>query len=79
MKHITKQIASNIQSNMLKNCGVFVLPGLLKNIPIKCSLDNIDAKVDTSDGHNTFHGTAIGVHQRIPQDTSQYSNVSTPY
>ena len=63
---------------MLKNGGVFVPSGLLKNIPIKCSLDNIDAKVDTSDGHNTFHGTAIGVHQRIPQDTSQCSYVSTP-
>ena len=78
MKNITKQIASNVQSNMLKNGGVFVPPGLLKDILIKCSLDNIDAKVDTSDGHNAFHGTAIGVHQRIPQDTSQYSNVSTP-
>ena len=63
---------------MLKNGGVFVPSGLLKNIAIKCSLDNIDAKVDTSDGHNTFHGTAIGVYQRIPQDTSQYNSVSTP-
>ena len=65
---------------MLETGDVFVPPepGLLKNISIKYSLDNIDAKVDTSDGHNTFHGTAIGVHQRIPQDTSQYSNVSTP-
>ena len=78
IKDITKKIASNVQSNMLKNGGVFVPSGLLKNIPIKCSLDNIDARVDTSDGHNTFHGTAIGVHQRIPPDTSQYNNVSAP-
>ena len=78
MREIASNIASTVQSNMLENDGVFVPSGLLKNMPITCSLDNIDAKVDTSDGHNTFHGTAIGVHQRIPDDLSQYETVSMP-
>ena len=79
MNDITCKIASNVQSNMQKNIGVFVPSGLLKNIPITCSVDNIDAKVDTVDGHNTFHGTAIAVHQKIPHDASQFETVSVPF
>ena len=47
---------------MLKDGGVFVPSGLLKNIYIKCSLDNIDAKVDTSDGC-------------APKDSSRYISI----
>lgn len=55
---------------MQKNNGVFAPSGLLKNIPITCSVDNINAKADIVDGHNTFHSTAISVHQKVPQDVS---------
>ena len=75
MKDKTKQIASNVQSNMMKNGGIFVPPGLLKNIPVECSLDDIDAKVDTSDGHNTFHGTAICSYRCAPKDSSGYISI----
>jgi hypothetical protein len=58
LKNITSKIAANVQRNMEMFHGVYVPPGLLKNVPITCSLDNIDAMVDTLDGRNTFHGTA---------------------
>ena len=47
--------------------------------PITCSVDNINAKADIVDGHNTFHGTAISVHQKVPQDVSQFETVSVPF
>ena len=38
---------------------------LKKGLPLRASLDNIDMKVDTVDGKNSFHGTAITVYQRL--------------
>ena len=58
--------------------GIYVPPGLFKNIPIRCSADNIDAKVDTTDGRNTFHGTAMAAYQRLPLDVSELETVCDP-
>ena len=33
---------------------------------LRFSIDNVDAKVDTSDGRNSFHATAMAVYQRQP-------------
>ena len=59
---ICNNIAS-ITSQNIKEYGVYVPPGLMKNTRIRASLDNIDKKVDTPDGKRSFHGTAIGVYQ----------------
>ena len=78
VKEITTKIATTVQENMNEFDGVYVPPGLLKNLPIRCSADNIDAKVDTADGRNTFHGTALAVYQRVPTDLSEYNTVAKP-
>lgn len=59
---ICNNIASAMSQN-IKEYGVYVPPGLLKNKRIRASLDNIDKKVDTPDGKGSFHGTALGVYQ----------------
>ena len=78
VKEITSKIATSVQENMNEFNGVYVPPGLLKNLPIRCSADNIDAKVDTADGRNTFHGTALAIYQRVPTDVSEYDTVAEP-
>ena len=78
VKEITSKMASKVYSNMLKFNGVYIPPTLFKNFPIRCSIDNIDAKVDTSDGRNTFHGTALAVYQHVPSDISECETVAEP-
>ena len=41
---------ANAFSDNIKQFGVYVPPGLLKNKRIRASMDNIDKKVDTPDG-----------------------------
>jgi hypothetical protein len=78
VKDITSKIATTVQENMNEFSGVYIPPGLLKNLPIRCSADNIDAKVDTADGRNTFHGTALAVYEEVPPDESEYETVVEP-
>ena len=59
---LTKAVSHNITEY-----GGYVLPGLLLNKRIRASLDNIDKKVDTPDGKDSFHGTALAVYQRSGQ------------
>ena len=47
VKDITSEIATTVQENMDEFSGVYITPGLSKNLPIRCSSDNIDAKVDS--------------------------------
>jgi len=63
---IRNNIANAISQN-IREYGVYVPPGLLRNKRIRASLDNIDKKVDTPDGKGSFHGTALGVYQRSDQ------------
>ena len=58
---ICNSIAISVFKNM-KEYGVNVPHGLLKNRTIRASIDNIDKKVDTPDGKHSFHGMAIGVY-----------------
>ena len=61
------------------NSMVYMYPqGLLKNFSIRCSADNIDAKVDTADGCNTFHGIALAIYQQVPPDVSECETVAEP-
>ncbi len=62
VQKIKNSIASSVCENM-KEHGVYVPTGLLKNQPIRASMDNIDKKIDTPDGKHSFHGMAIGVYQ----------------
>lgn len=62
VQKICNSIAKSVCENM-RQYGVYVPPGLLKNKTIRASMDNIDKKVDTPDGKHSFHGMAIGVYQ----------------
>ena len=62
-ERVTK-ICNNITYAMfgnIKEYGVYVPSGLLKNKRIRASLDNNDKKVDTPEGKGSSHGTALGV------------------
>ena len=59
---ISHAVAKNI-----KEYGVYVPPGILRNKRIRASLDNVDKKMDTPDGKGSFHGTAMAVYQRSGQ------------
>jgi hypothetical protein len=37
---------------------------------LRASIDNVDAKVDTADGRNSFHGTACSVYQPVPPNAT---------
>lgn len=63
---ICDTIAHAVAKN-IKEYGVYVPPGLLRNKRIRASLDNVDKKVDTPDGKGSFHGTAMAVYQRSGQ------------
>lgn len=64
-KHVSK-IACAVQDNMKKHEGIYIPTNLSKNKPILGSLDNIDSQVDTPDGKNSFHGTAMAIYQEKP-------------
>ncbi len=66
VKQCITQIAKGVQENMEKHDGNYVPPGLHRQRRLRFSIDNIDAKVDTSDGRNSFHATAMAVYQREP-------------
>ena len=63
VKEITNQITNSALDNMDKNCGVYIPQGVIKGIPIRASADNVDMKIDTPDGRDSFHGTAVTVYQ----------------
>jgi len=72
VKQSITQIAKGVQENMEKHDGNYIPPGLHRQKRLHFSLDNIDAKVDTPDGQNSFHATAMAVYQRQPsaEDTT---------
>lgn len=57
---ICNKIVTTVCEN-IKQYGVYVSPGLLKNRRIRVY---IDTKLDTSDGKQSFHGTALAEYQR---------------
>ena len=44
--------------------GIFIPSDVQKNLPTFLAIDNIDFKVDTPDGKNQLHGTAISAYQQ---------------
>jgi hypothetical protein len=60
--HVCSQIANAVLENINAN-GVFVPYGIVKGRAIRASADNVDKKVDTYDGKNSFHAMASSVYQ----------------
>ena len=61
---IKKDITSAVTKKMENNDGVFVPATLSPYDPIFFAIDNTDMKIDTVDGKNQLHGTAIAVYQQ---------------
>ena len=47
-----------------ENNDIFIPPDVQKNLQVFLAIDNIDFKVDTPDGKNQLHGTAIAAYQQ---------------
>ncbi len=62
LTHICGRLAKANQQNVEEH-GVYIPHGMLKNISIRASADNVDKKVDTYDAKNSFHAMAMCVHQ----------------
>ena len=67
--HVTKicNNIANVISKSIRQYGVYVPPGFLRNKRIRTSMDNIDMKVNTHDGKGSFHGMALAVYQHSGQ------------
>ena len=65
LQEITNQIASTVAQSITDFDGTYVPPLLLKGIPLRASADHLDKNVDTFDGRNAFHGTAVSVYQSV--------------
>ena len=61
--HICSKIVAAVQMN-IKEHGVYVPPGIVKNVSLRASADNIDKQVDTYDAKNSFHGLEMSIHQQ---------------
>ena len=49
-------------------------PQIIKGIPVRSSADNVDIRVDTPDGRDTFHGAAVSVYRRLLPDALSNTN-----
>ena len=68
------QIACGVQKNT-EDHGVYIPPTLLQNRPFIAAIDNIDAKVDTPDGKDSFHALAGAIFQEgcMPGEAVEYA------
>lgn len=71
---MTKKIAHSTHSKTLKH-GAYIPRDLKKGKRVCGSIVNIDAQVDTPDGKNTFHGTALAIYQENVDQTEESSTV----
>ena len=62
LKRVTN-IACAVKRNIDEHQGVYLPPGILYDKLFRASIDNIDAKVDTPDGKQSFHALAATVFQ----------------
>ena len=62
---IKKDIPANIIESSKENEGIFVPSSLVNNEPMFFAIDNTDLKIDTVDGNDQLHGTAIAVYQQV--------------
>ena len=67
--NLKKDIANAIKQQRLATDGVFVPVGFEKDQPTYFAIDNTDLKIDTPDGKNQLHGTAIAAYQQRKTQT----------
>ena len=65
---IKQDISNSIIEKCKENNGVFLPSTLSKNRPVFFAIDNTDLRIDTFDGRNQLHGTAIAVYQTTNGD-----------
>ena len=62
--NIKSQLADTVLTEINNNDGVFIPRSISKDLPNYFAIDNTDLKIDTLDGRNQLHGTAIAVYQK---------------
>ena len=67
--NIESQLANSILTEINRNDDVFIPKSVSKDLPIYFAIENTDLKIDTLDGRNQLHGTAITVY--IKKETSE--------
>ena len=65
---INQDISNSIIEKCKENNVVFLRSTLSKNRPVFFAIDNTDLRIDTFDGRNQLHGTAIAVYQTTNGD-----------
>ena len=64
VSNLKKDVACSIQESRTGSNGTFIPTAFSKYKPIFFAIDNTDLKVDTPDGKNQLHGTAIATYQQ---------------
>ena len=60
--NVESQLANSILAEINNNDGVFIPKSISKDLPIYFAIENTDLKIDTPDGRNQLHETAITVY-----------------
>ena len=75
--NIKSQLADTVLTEINNNDGVFIPRSISKDLPNYFAIDNTDLKIDTLDGRNQLHGTAIAVYQKKKETAEILQHVST--
>ena len=71
--NIKSQLADTVLTEINNNSGVFIPRSISKDLPIYFAIDNTELKIDTPDGRNQLHVTAIAVYQKKKKLQKYYS------
>ena len=58
------QIGDAVKTRTLENKGIYIPSCISPNTVPYFAIDNVDVKIDTPDGKNQLHGTAIAIFQQ---------------
>lgn len=61
---VEAQSEASVLKRMELNDGLYIPPDVVLGRHVFFAVDNMDFAVDTPDGKNTFHGTAMAIYQR---------------
>ena len=74
--NIKSQLADTVLTEINNNSGVFIPRSISKDLPIYFAIDNTELKIDTPDGRNQLHVTAIAVYQKKKETSEVLQHVS---
>ena len=74
--NIKSQLADTVLTEINNNSGVFIPRSISKDLPIYFAIDNTELKIDTPDGRNQLHVTAIAVYQKKKKTSEVLQHVS---